>query len=298
MGRRRRAKTMFEESLELNGLTYNQYLEVLTQIALSRFHWDGLPDTVSERVIEIGLFESGSMVYFTDDVMGRLCLSMLANGNFDVYGEPVLRRAYSKYNNYQKLLKRDNSVIIWNNYLRTNSVLSIRMFARRLANIDRIIDVNVNAQKTPILITGTEKQRLSLVNLYKEYDGNAPAVFGSQSLDGSSLGVLQTGAPYVGDKLQELKAKIWNEAMTYLGVSNMTVEKKERMIQDEVDKSHGGTLACRYSSLMMRKEAAEKIGEMFGDEVSVEYREDVLPKAEASALLGMEFVEDEVSGDE
>lgn len=272
MGRRKH--DIFDESMVLNNLTYRQYLNRLTELAISMFEWKNLPDTVDARYLELHLFETGCMVYFKDEVIGDLCLDCIVNGRLDVYGNPLLRRAYSGYNNYQKLLKYNNSVIIWNNYLHSNSILDVEMFARRLYNIDRIIDVNANAQKTPVLLQGSEKQRLTLLNLYQEYDGNAPFIFGDKNLDINALKTLSTNAPYVCDKLYQLKTQIWNEALTYLGISNINIQKKERLITDEVTRNQGGTIASRYSRLEARRQAVEKINEMFGTNIEVNYRED------------------------
>ncbi len=272
MGRRKH--DIFDESMVLNNLTYRQYLNRLTELAISMFEWKNLPDTVDARYLELHLFETGCMVYFKDDVIGDLCLDCIVNGRLDVYGNPLLRRAYSGYNNYQKLLKYNNSVIIWNNYLHSNSILDVEMFARRLYNIDRIIDVNANAQKTPVLLQGSEKQRLTLLNLYKEYDGNAPFIFGDKNLDINSLKAFNTNAPYVCDKLYQLKTQIWNEALTYLGISNINIQKKERLITDEVTRNQGGTIASRYSRLESRRQAVEEINKMFGTNIEVNYRED------------------------
>ena len=274
MGNRKRGHDFFGESAKLNNLTYTQYVNRLTELSISMFQWNGLPDTVDERYLELHLFLNGSMVYFKDDVIGDLCLDCMPHGQLDVYGNPILRRAYSGYNNYNKLLKYTDSVIIWNNLMRTNSVLDVKMFARRLYNLDRIIDVNTNAQKTPVLVQGTEKQRLTLLNVYKEYDGNSPVIFGDTNIDLNSLKVLQTGAPYVSDKLYELKTQIWNEALTYLGISNVSFQKRERLISDEVIRSQGGTVASRYSRLTTRQKAAKEINKMFGTNISVDYRED------------------------
>ena len=274
MRNRKRGHDFFGESAKLNNLTYTQYVNRLTELSISMFQWKGLPDTVDERYLELHLFLNGSMVYFKDDVIGDLCLDCMPHGQLDVYGNPILRRAYSGYNNYNKLLKYTDSVIIWNNLMRTNSVLDVQMFARRLYNLNRIIDVNTNAQKTPVLVQGTEKQRLTLLNVYKEYDGNSPVIFGDTNIDLNSLKVLQTGAPYVSDKLYELKTQIWNEALTYLGISNVSFQKKERLISDEVMRSQGGTVASRYSRLAARQKAAKEINKMFGTSISVDYRED------------------------
>lgn len=273
MGRRR--KTNFEESLFANMRTYGQYMAILKQIAISMFDWKNLPDSVDERYLEIALFYNGSGVYFNDEVMGNLALNMVFNGEFSVYGEPVSRRAFSRYNQYQKILDKNDSVIIWNNLDRTPTFPIIDMFARRLYNIDRAIDVNVNAQKTPTLIRCDEKQRLTLVNAYKEMDGNSPVIYADKSFDPSSITTLKTDAPYVADKLYELKSNLWNEALTYLGIPNANVMKRERLIKDEVLRSLGGTMANRYSRLQARQEAVKKINRMFGTNIEVGIKEEI-----------------------
>lgn len=273
MGRRK--KTNFGESLLMNNATYMQYFNRLMELSISMFEWKNLPSTCDVRYLELALFMNGSAVFFQDDVLeDYVALDVICSGRLDVYGNPVLRRAYSRYNNYQKLLKGSNSVIIWNNYLRTNSVLDVEMFAKKLYNLDRIIDVNANAQKTPILIKCDETQRLTMLNVYKEYDGNSPVIFGDKALNSNGLEVLSTGAPYVADKIYQLKTQIWNEALTYLGISNINVQKKERLITDEVTRNQGGTIASRYSRLECRREAVKKINDMFGLNIEVNYRED------------------------
>lgn len=270
----RRKITEFDESAILNNCTYTQYFNRLVELSVSMFEWKNLPETVDARYIEMRLFHTGCVIYFNDEVIGNLCLDCTFSGNFDVYGYPILRRAYSHYNNYSRLLKPSNSVIIYNNYLRKPSLLDVKMFALRLYNLDRIIDVNANAQKTPVLVQATDKQRLSMLNLYKEYQGNAPFIFGDKNLDLNALKVLSTNAPYVADKIYQLKTQIWNEALTYLGISNINIQKKERLITDEVTRNQGGTIASRYSRLEARREAVEKINKMFGTHIEVNYRED------------------------
>ena len=151
----------------------------------------------------------------------------------------------------------------------------MRWYARRLYDLDRTIDVNARVQKTPIFVRATEEQRLTMLNVYKEFDGNAPAVFSDKNLDLQNMQVLDLGAPFVGDKLYQLKTQIWNEALTYLGISNLTIQKKERVNTDEVTRSMGGTIASRYSRLEARRQACEEINKMFGLDISVDFREGV-----------------------
>ena len=290
MGRRR--KTNFEESLSMNNYTYMQYAYRLMELSISMFEWKNLPEGIDERFLEMVLFTDGHAVFFKDDELGDyLALQCLINGKLNVYRIPINRRAFA-VNGYQKKLTDKDSVIIFNNMLHTNSWLDVKMFAKRLYNLDRIIDVNANAQKTPILIKGNEQQRLTLNNLYKEYDGNAPVIFADKSLDMNALQVLSTQAPYVADKIYQLKTQIWNEALTYLGISNVSFQKRERMVSDEVTRSQGGTVASRYSRLNARRQACEQINKMFGLNIECDFREDYQFSEEV-----MDFTKDNQSGE-
>lgn len=266
-------KTNFDDSLQTNMSTWRMYFDRLTELALSMFEWVNLPDTLDARFLELTLFQDGQALFFKDEELGYLGLQCAINGGFNVYRIPIRRRAFA-VNGYQRNLTDKDSVIIYNNYLHTNCVRDIKNYAKRLYNLDRIIDVNANAQKTPVLVQGTEQQRLTLINLYKEFDGNSPVIFGDKNLDINSLKSISTNAPYVADKIYTLKTEIWNEALTYLGISNVNTTKKERMVTDEVIRQQGGTIASRYSRLESRRQACEQINKMFGLDISVNYRAD------------------------
>ncbi|MBO7734547.1 MAG: hypothetical protein J6S67_18425 [Methanobrevibacter sp.] len=282
----RKKKTFFEESLTKNMKTYYEYLDRLTELAISMFEWKNLPENIDERFLELTLFTDGQAVFFKDEELDDyLALQVATNGGFNVYRIPLRRRAYA-VNGYQKQLNIEDSVIIYNNMLRRNSIRTVKLYAERLANLDRIIDVNANAQKTPVLVQGSDQQKLTLLNVYKEYDGNAPVIFGYDSLDLNALTVLKTDAPYVADKIYQLKTQTWNECLTYLGISNLNIQKKERLVADEVVRNQGGTIASRYSRLNARRQACEQINKMFGLEIEVDYREDYREADDELMLAG------------
>lgn len=281
----------FWESASMNNATFRQYYNRLTELSISMFEWKNLPDTVDPRFLELTLFADGQAVFFKDEVLGYLALQNVLGGEFNVYRIPTNRKAYAT-NGYQKKLSDKDSVIIYNNYLHSNSRFDVEMFSRRLWNIDRAIDVNANAQKTPVLIQCDETQRLTMVNLYKKYDGNEPVIYGDKNLNPNSLKVLKTDAPYVADKLYQLKTQIWNEALTYLGISNINITKKERLITDEVTRNQGGTIASRYSRLEARREACRAINKMFVLDIWCDYREDYQALSEDVLTDGDDVTDD------
>lgn len=291
MARRRKNNSMlntgnrqFYESAYKNNAIFQQYYNRLLELSISMFEWVNLPETIDPRFLELVLFGDGFAAFFNDEEIGYLALRTMIGGRLDVYQIPMERRAYAS-NGYNKPLNADNSIIIYNNMIHTNSVLEVENFAYRLAELDRTIDVNVKAQKTPILITCEESQRLTMKNVYMQYDGNVPFIFGDSSLNPNMIKAIKTDAPYVADKIYELKTQIWNEALTYLGISNVNTTKKERLITDEVQRNLGGTISSRYSRLESRRQACEKINRMFGLDIWVNYREDFHPVDEELETL-------------
>lgn len=279
MGRRNRLipgrneRDFWRSALENNG-SFATYYDRLVELSVSMFKWTGLPDTIDPRYMELALYSDGHVVFFRDEELGHLALRCAVGGGFNVYNVPITRNVITS-NGYHRLCTIKDSVLIFNNFLRKPSQLTVQEFATRLYRMDRTIDVNVNAQKTPILLLCSDKQRLTLENMYMKYEGNQPVIFANDNLNPEQIKVIQTGAPFVADKIYQLKTQVWNEALTYLGISNLNIAKRERLISDEVQRYQGGTLACRMSRLKARQQAADEINKMFGLNISVEYDESV-----------------------
>lgn len=263
----------FWESAMDNNASYQMYYNRLCELSMSMFEWKNLPDTIDERFLELALFTDGFALFFKEDDIGYLALRCMIGGYFDVYNIPIQRTAYAM-NGFNAPRTNKDSVIIYNNLIRTNSMLDVEMFAKRLASLDRAVDVNANAQKTPVLIRCDETERLTMKNLYQKYDGNQPFIFGDKGLRKDAMEVLKTDAPFVADKLYTLKVQMWNECLTYLGISNVNMQKKERMISDEVLRNQGGVIASRYARLNARRQACDEINKMFGLDISCDFRED------------------------
>lgn len=274
---KKNSRKQFWQSACSNDRAFQLYYNRLTELATSMFEWKNLPPSIDPRFLELTLYAKGQAVFFyepepSENPLGYLALNVAWNGLPDVYMNPTKRRAYA-VTGFQKELDESNSVMIWNNYLRMPSIYEMEYYAQRLWDLDRTIDVNAKAQKTPILIRCEENQRLTLLNLYKEYDGNQPVIFGDKALSPNSLDCLSTGAEFTADRIYELRTKIWNEALERLGISSIQ-HKAERMVQVEAAQSAGSTIASRYSRLRMRQMACEKINAMFGLNISVEYAQD------------------------
>lgn len=269
MGKRKKA---FEESLQLNQKTYDYWMRRLTELTVNTIEWTGLPDTIDTRFLEMILCNKGMAVFFKDQELDQyLALNVMISDKWDVYNIPTGREAYA-VNGYHNKLDISNSVIIFNNYLHTPTIIDLEIYARKLYEVDRAIDVNIIGQKTPHIVKCSENQRLVLENLFMNYQGNIPFIFGDKSMNFENLDTIDITTPYVTDKLQIARRQIFNDALTYLGIENNSNEKAERMITNESLTNLGAIEAARETRLNARQQACALINKMFGLNVSVKYR--------------------------
>lgn len=267
--------------------TYFMYMWRLMDLAMSVFSWQNLPDGVDERMLEMWLLTNGFVVFFYDEDLkastdapeGYAVAQAMIGGSWNMYNYPRDRRAYA-VNGFNVALNETNSVLVFNDYLRVPMFPTLQLYAKRLAEIDRTIDINVRNQKTPRIIACDEKDKLTFRNLMMQVDGNVYNIWAKKGLDLDSIQTLDNTAPYVANEMNILKHQIWNEALTYLGIENVNTEKKERLVSDEVLSNMGDVEAQRFTRLNSRKNACKEINRLFGLEVNCEFRSGIYIKAD------------------
>lgn len=258
-------------SLFQNEIVYNFYYQRLKNLAINAIEWVNLPPEIDERFLEITLFENGYGLFYREDIVEQyVALPCTIGGELDIYNIPKFRMAFAT-NGYHYYASDKDSVIIFNNYLRTPGVEAARFYAYKLYEIERSQNVNIKSQKFPVLVRASEKQRLTALNLYQQYDGNEPFIFGDSQLNPELFQVLNTNAPYVSDKLQQLKESVWKEALLYFGIDTQIV-KPERLTVLESAGNMGTIEAERFVRINARRQAADKINSMFGLNIFPRYR--------------------------
>lgn len=274
MGRRIRKvppKDAFRDAIIMNDMTYIDYLERMKKICLSMFEWK-LPDTMNARFLEMCLFYQGQGALLYSNEYGYLNTMASDGGYINMYGLPTEVQCYSyRFNERRSLYnvdvgseKGEECILVLNNYERVPTVTTVQLFCRRLAEADRVLDTNLKALKTPILITTDQKQYFTLKKMYEEYDGNTPAIFADKNLiSPDALKAIKTDAPIVLGDVLEYKTAIWNEFLTFMGLQNLS-EKKERLITSEVDSNNELINMNLQALLIPRKEACKQFNEKFG----------------------------------
>lgn len=263
-----------EVSKNITNLTFTDYYYRLMLLAKAIFKWDGLPKGIDEKWIERYLFSEGHCMFFHDDKLGYMVSRCNLSDGLNFYDEPVSLIPYATgYTEHKPYKNNKECVLIRNNDLMIPTAPTLQLYALRLAEIQRTIDINISAQQTPTLITGSKNQKLTLMQIYKKWQGHEPVIYGDKGLDTSPLNVLKTDAPIVFDKLQIQKHAMWNEVMTFLGVNNANMDKRERLVDDEVQANNEQIEMSAQIMLKSREKACELINTLYPElNVSVSLR--------------------------
>lgn len=265
-------KDAFRDAMLMNTDTYVDYLERMKKIALSMFEWVNLPSSMNARFIELCLFYNGQAALLYDDDYGYINTMASDGGYINIYGLPTEIQCYSyRFNKRRSLFMTDTGeekgkecILVMNNYERIPTCSTVYLFAYRLAEAQRTADVNIKAQRTPLLITTDQKQYFTLKKMYEEYDGNTPAIYADKNvITPDALKALKTDAPFIAQNIMDYKREIWNEFLTFMGISNLS-EKRERMISTEVDSNNELVNLNLQALLTPRKEACRQFNEKYG----------------------------------
>lgn len=287
----------FIDNLLVNDLTYIDYLERFKKVALSVFEWVNLPKSMNAMWLEKCLYYNGMASLLKDKNYGFINTNCASNGYINIYGLPTSLNCYSfDYQTTRKLytglkdnlsearreyLENSECILVQNNWDRTPTAGSMELFALRLYEAEQTAMINIKAQKTPVMVLVNENQRVMMENLYSQYDGNKPFIFGDKDqLNEGLLRAVKTDAPFIADKIMDYKKEIWNEALTFLGINNIMVDKKERLITEEANSNNELINLNLQSYLAPRQEACRQFNEKFGftgtdKEISVRVRSDL-----------------------
>ena len=255
-----------------NYKTYEMYKRQMLTLAENVFEFENLPEYIDTAFLNKKLLRSGSIAFFKDEVLGVIALPYTTVlGTLDIYGRPKRIIATAPNGTYRRILQQGEFVIMYDNNGRYPIYLDILQYAERLAMFQRVMDINIAQQKTPrFWKTKTEKEK-SVKDMINNVDGFENIVLTYDDIDLDDTTLVMQPAPYISDKVDLNKDKIYNEFLRLIGIANLSFQKKERNIKDEVQAMQGGTVASRFSRFEPRKKAIDMINDKFGTDIKVKY---------------------------
>lgn len=249
------------------------YVRVLTELSCNRFKWDNLPTEIDARFLELTLFRQALVVFFRDENLGRFfALRGAGAGEVNFYDNPTRFMVTGGPTYLNRTMSARHCVPIWANYLRTPDTDIVMIYATKLAEIDRTIELTTMQQRHPYIVIASEAQRLSLLNAMKNINDGEFIIWGTDTFDIDNIKSLDTGIDKDAVlRLLEAKQKIWLECMTLLGINNSNQDKKERLVAAEVGSNDSQILSVRNAALKCRLDAADRINEKYGLHVKVSW---------------------------
>lgn len=301
-------RTTTEDAILLNNATFDDYNARFYEIATSIFEWVNLPDSMDQRYLERCLYYGGQAALLKTEEYGFINTKAAANGQLNIYGLPTSINCYSySFNETRNVFNgliegkkdTDEAILVLNNTQRTPTYNSMRLFALRLTEVERTIDTNIKRLKMPYILTGSKAQELTLRNIFRSIDNNEPAlVVDKNNINLRDLSAIELKVPLLANDLMLYKKEIINEALTVLGVNNLS-EKRERLISDETNTNNEMINYNLMSFLAPRQLAVKQFNEKYGltgdKAVQVKIRSDldnVIKRAMSSVID--EYVNDEV----
>lgn len=282
----KRKKTRTAEAVWLNDRTYIDYKNRLQKIATSIFEWQNLPESMDARYLEYCLYTQGQCALLHSEEYGFINTKATINGDLNIYGLPTALNCYSygRFNEVRRVYngladpqadENSECVLVMNTWDRVPTILSMELFALRLYEAERTCDVSVKNAKHSRLILTNENQRLTMENLFRQYDANVPFIFGdSDNLKVGGVESIDISSAFIGSDIMKYKKEIWNEALTVLGVDNFS-EKKERLVSDEIDTNNEVINLNLMSYLAPRQEACKQFNKKYGTNIGVKVRSDL-----------------------
>ena len=248
-------------------------------LAMSRRHWTGLPNGVSERLLEKLLCLDGWAVIYKDGkVNGEKHYAAQRLGTLSAFDSqedwPLVFGTGADGSTSRIPLTPANSVIVYDNMARIPLTTRVTQWASDLAQIDLQRSRNIAMQNAYSLLYVDQSRIEDAKRIVRNQN---TGIFGEIAIADKDTagsqpivpGTIQTGVTPIMDKLTvALSAKL-NEVYSQLGIEFIAVEKQERLINKEATAGQDIVNRHRYYYLEEAKLAARQMNRIFGTDCNV-----------------------------
>ena len=292
-------KTTLENMQDIDGLMYLLLMSIAGQL----FKWDNLPDDIKPHIVEEILFQYGSAVFF--QVGGHyICLPASNQYDLNMYGEMIQVKPIglngaempNRYIHENWIVKGEtavlanpvDAVLIKNNQQMISTWAFLSPFIDRLVYTWQSMGINqaLSTRLRGFIHANKDNSGAIYSALNSVLGSKSPLkVISERDNTLEDITAVDMATEYIPEKFWLDFTNTLDMIYTILGINNkMAVEKKERLITDEVNANNASIQLFRDSMFQFRKEAVQEINALFGLNIKV------------SATY--EALEEEVSSDE
>ena len=169
-----------------------------------------------------------------------------------------------------KIVNKD-VVIGWAHTSHTPVRALVMYYLEKIVDVENTIKTNLFVHKLPRLVIVSPEDKERVKEIMEDIERGENKIFLDVADWNAIKNVLDSGAgSYIIDKLYQYKQNLENELLTFLGINNVPIEKKERLITDEAqsnDQLINDSSDCFLDSL---KAFCEEIKDVLGYSIEVE----------------------------
>lgn len=262
--------TYADKKLIENSLDYIHYYTSLDRLINSMFVWEKMPNNISNRFLERTLCDDGFVIFYKSKKLGHYVISRATIKGVNDYDEPTLFEVQHKKSVLgidimgTETVKISDCVVIYNDITLMGETERINYYATKLAEIEKTITVNLKQLKNPCLISCPETQKESVRKMLEKTESGEPWIVTTDDFgEMVKVNVFDTHVQNHIESLEKEKTQIKNNFLTEVGINNVNIMKKERLVTSESNANNEEILFNKITRLMTRKKAIEEIKEKF-----------------------------------
>ena len=302
-----------------NNIEFMNWFHLLERYAQYRYEFEGLPDTVNERVLKQALLWYGSCAFFDkDDAL--FCLPARATQDFNVYGDPCYAWVYGR-NGYNEQIglyikgqdetkfitkgvsgqthTKGKGVFVRENYNFYPFINYVNAYACKLTDTARTLDTERFHLKRPYLVTAKEEVVPTVKKYFDKVNENEEYVISTGIFDANDVNALPISLPSGALKdTEELQDWYVNQFLTICGLNNnQDSNKKERLLVDEVNANNESIDMNIKPMIEYLQEQLDDVNKVYGTNITVKDMKEEFQDEDICRTDSRENKSGSVSGD-
>lgn len=264
-----------------DGRNYLTIMQNYATLFANRADYENLPDeflevTGKNRWWLLAKFFAPCVCWFKSEALGLQCLPVSGMSDFNIAGMPTKWKCFGANG---KTFNKDekNSVLMFNDYSFSIPFLKLVYNVELMLECDKTHRQNLHAQRQPYIIEIEEDEKKSANEFINKLKTEDTIVVRKRVKDKNGKRVdvpyntqaYESGKQFAGDKLAGDYRYFDNRNLSMLGYNNENMEKKERLLVDEVNSNNSVVDSFYTTALECEKEAFEKINKMWGYNIQV-----------------------------